>query len=78
MVLATNIKQTEQSHDVMREKVIARVLVQSITAALSRLASKILARVRMSRLTARIMAIMVFPLSIFLVGLLSIDQYRQH
>ncbi|MGB1683754.1 MAG: stimulus-sensing domain-containing protein, partial [Candidatus Puniceispirillaceae bacterium] len=30
----------------------------------------------MSRLTARIMAIMVFPLSIFLVGLLSIDQYR--
>ena len=30
----------------------------------------------MSRLTARIMAIMIFPLSIFLVGLLSIDQYR--
>jgi two-component system sensor histidine kinase ChvG len=30
----------------------------------------------MSRLTARIMAIMVFPLSIFLLGLLSIDQYR--
>ena len=35
-----------------------------------------LAPLRMSRLTARIMAIMVFPLSIFLVGLLSIDQYR--
>ena len=30
----------------------------------------------MSRLTARIMAIMLFPLAIFLVGLLSIDQYR--
>ena len=30
----------------------------------------------MSRLTTRIMAIMLFPLSIFLVGLLSIDQYR--
>jgi len=36
----------------------------------------LLAPLRMSRLTARIMAIMVFPLSIFLVGLLSIDQYR--
>ncbi|MDC1383677.1 stimulus-sensing domain-containing protein [Candidatus Puniceispirillum sp.] len=31
---------------------------------------------RMSRLTARIMAIMLFPIAIFLVGLLSIDQYR--
>ena len=31
---------------------------------------------RMSRLTARIMAIMLFPLAIFLVGLLSLDQYR--
>ena len=31
---------------------------------------------RMSRLTTRIMVIMVFPLTIFLVGLLSIDQYR--
>ena len=30
----------------------------------------------MSRLTARIMAIMLFPLAIFLVGLLSIDQYQ--
>jgi len=30
----------------------------------------------MSRLTARIMAIMLFPLTIFLIGLLSIDQYR--
>ncbi len=30
----------------------------------------------MSRLTARIMAIMLFPLAIFLVGLLSLDQYR--
>ncbi len=34
------------------------------------------ASLRMSRLTARIMAIMLFPLAIFLVGLLSIDQYR--
>ena len=33
-------------------------------------------RCRMSRLTARIMAIMLFPLAIFLVGLLSLDQYR--
>ncbi len=33
-------------------------------------------RLRMSRLTARIMAIMLFPLAIFLVGLLSLDQYR--
>ncbi len=33
-------------------------------------------RRRMSRLTARIMAIMLFPLAIFLVGLLSLDQYR--
>ena len=31
---------------------------------------------RMSRLTARIMAITLFPLAIFFVGLLSIDQYR--
>ena len=31
---------------------------------------------RMSRLTARIMAIMLFPLAIFLGGLLSLDQYR--
>ncbi|MGB1864115.1 MAG: hypothetical protein ACPHOL_07385, partial [Candidatus Puniceispirillum sp.] len=30
----------------------------------------------MSRLSARIMAIMLFPLAVFLVGLLSIDQYR--
>ena len=30
----------------------------------------------MSRLTTRIMAIMLFPLAIFLVGLLSLDQYR--
>jgi two-component system sensor histidine kinase ChvG len=30
----------------------------------------------MSRLTARIRAIMLFPLAIFLVGLLSLDQYR--
>ncbi len=30
----------------------------------------------MSRLTARIMAIMLFPLAIFLLGLLSLDQYR--
>ena len=60
----------------MGAKVIARVFVQSIKAALSRIAQKLLAPVRMSRLTARIMAIMVFPLSIFLVGLLSIDQYR--
>ena len=52
------------------------MFVQSIKAALSRIAQKLLAPVRMSRLTARIMAIMVFPLSIFLVGLLSIDQYR--
>ena len=36
----------------------------------------LVAPLRMSRLTTRIMAIMVFPLSIFLVGLLSIDQYR--
>jgi len=52
------------------------VFVQSIKATLSRIAQKLLAPVRMSRLTARIMAITVFPLSIFLVGLLSIDQYR--
>ena len=43
---------------------------------LSRTAALVLAPFRMSRLTARIMAIMVFPLSVFLVGLLSIDQYR--
>ncbi len=36
----------------------------------------LVARLRMSRLTTRIMAIMLFPLAIFLVGLLSIDQYR--
>ena len=52
------------------------MFVQSIKAALSRIAHKLLAPARMSRLTARIMAITVFPLSIFLVGLLSIDQYR--
>ena len=52
------------------------MFVQPIKAALSRIAQKLLAPVHMSRLTARIMAIMVFPLSIFLVGLLSIDQYR--
>ncbi len=39
-------------------------------------ASWLMTRCRMSRLTARIMAIMLFPLAIFLVGLLSIDQYR--
>ena len=39
-------------------------------------ANGFLARRRMSRLTARIMAIMLFPLAIFLVGLLSLDQYR--
>ena len=33
-------------------------------------------RRRMSRLTARIMAILLFPLAIFLVGLLSFDQVR--
>ena len=43
---------------------------------LRRTAALVLAPFRMSRLTARIMAIMVFPLSVFLVGLLSIDQYR--
>ena len=53
-----------------------RVFVESIKKALSRAVSMFLAPLRMSRLTARIMAIMVFPLSIFLVGLLSIDQYR--
>ena len=52
------------------------MFVQSIKAALSPIVQKLLAPVRMSRLTARIMAIMIFPLSIFLVGLLSIDQYR--
>ena len=39
-------------------------------------ANGFVARRRMSRLTARIMAIMLFPLAIFLVGLLSLDQYR--
>ena len=39
-------------------------------------ANGLLKRRRMSRLTARIMAIMLFPLAIFLVGLLSLDQYR--
>ena len=39
-------------------------------------ASGLVTRRRMSRLTARIMAIMLFPLAIFLVGLLSLDQYR--
>ena len=38
--------------------------------------SGLVTRRRMSRLTARIMAIMLFPLAIFLVGLLSLDQYR--
>ena len=40
------------------------------------LGSFCLATFRMSRLSARIMAIMLFPLAVFLVGLLSIDQYR--
>ena len=40
------------------------------------MASGFVTRRRMSRLTARIMAIMLFPLAIFLVGLLSLDQYR--
>ena len=53
-----------------------RVFVESIKKAPNRAVSMFLAPLRMSRLTARIMAIMVFPLSIFLVGLLSIDQYR--
>jgi two-component system sensor histidine kinase ChvG len=53
-----------------------RVFFESIKKALSWAVSMFLAPLRMSRLTARIMAIMVFPLSIFLVGLLSIDQYR--
>jgi len=52
------------------------VFVESIKKALKRAALVLVAPLRMSRLTARIMAIMVFPLSIFLVGLLSIDQYR--
>ena len=39
-------------------------------------ANWLVTRLRMSRLTARIMAIMLFPLAIFLVGLLSLDQYR--
>ena len=43
---------------------------------LGRLGSFCLAPFRMSRLCARIMAIMLFPLAVFLVGLLSIDQYR--
>ena len=53
-----------------------RVFVESIKKALNQAAAVFLTPLRMSRLTARIMAIMVFPLSIFLVGLLSIDQYR--
>ena len=52
------------------------MFVESIKKALNRAALVLVAPLRMSRLTARIMAIMVFPLSIFLVGLLSIDQYR--
>ena len=52
------------------------MFVESIKKALNRAAVVLVAPLRMSRLTARIMAIMVFPLSIFLVGLLSIDQYR--
>ncbi len=44
----------------MGAKVIAGVFVQSIKAALSRSERKLLAPVRMSRLTARIMAIMLF------------------
>ena len=40
------------------------------------MANGLVPRCRMSRLTARIMAIMLFPLAIFLVGLLSLDQYR--
>ena len=60
----------------MGAKVIATVFVESIKKALNRAAAVLVAPLRMSRLTARIMAIMVFPLSIFLVGLLSIDQYR--
>lgn len=43
---------------------------------LERLGGFCLAPFRMSRLSARIMAIMLFPLAVFLVGLLSIDQYR--
>lgn len=39
-------------------------------------AQRLVTPLRMSRLTARIMAIMLFPLAIFLVGLLSLDQYR--
>jgi two-component system sensor histidine kinase ChvG len=53
-----------------------RVLFESIKNARTQITAVLLAPLRMSRLTARIMAIMVFPLSIFLVGLLSIDQYR--
>ena len=52
------------------------MFVESVKKALNRAAAVLVAPLRMSRLTARIMAIMVFPLSIFLVGLLSIDQYR--
>ena len=33
-------------------------------------------RFRLSRLSTRIMAIMMFPLVLFFVGLFSIDQYR--
>ena len=49
---------------------------QLIKRVFNQIAAVILVPLRMSRLTARIMAIMVFPLSVFLVGLLSIDQYR--
>ena len=52
------------------------MFVESIKKVLNRATVVLVAPLRMSRLTARIMAIMVFPLSIFLVGLLSIDQYR--
>ena len=51
------------------------MFVESIKKELNRAAMMLAAPLHMSRLTARIMAIMVFPLSIFVVGLLSIDQY---
>ena len=41
------------------------VFVESIKKALNRAAVVLVAPLRMSRLTTRIMAIMVFPLSIF-------------
>ena len=52
------------------------MFVEFVKKALKRTVVVLVAPLRMSRLTTRIMAIMVFPLSIFLVGLLSIDQYR--